>query len=135
MDIRPPQFALLGTSMEAKGAAIGVQISGSFRQWRPLAPAIDHQSGYFDEDEEILRNDTTRPKACDRHRHVAFASAELSADCWFAWRPPMTTHGTKAPDRLRSKMYASGIPHDCDLETSAGGHSWQYYKPYGAGGD
>jgi hypothetical protein len=31
-------------------------------------------------------------------------------------------------DRLRMKLYSLGIPHQCDLATSGGGHSFAYYS-------
>ena len=31
-------------------------------------------------------------------------------------------------DRLRMKLYSLGVPHECDLETSAGGHTWEYVE-------
>ena len=30
-------------------------------------------------------------------------------------------------DRLHEKLMALGVAHECDLETRAGGHTWQYY--------
>ena len=31
-------------------------------------------------------------------------------------------------DRLHEKLAALGVEHECDLETRAGGHSWQYFN-------
>lgn len=31
-------------------------------------------------------------------------------------------------DRLREKLRALGVPHECDLTTRAGGHSWDYFN-------
>ena len=31
-------------------------------------------------------------------------------------------------DRLHEKLTALGIPHECDLTTRAGGHSWDYFN-------
>jgi S-formylglutathione hydrolase FrmB len=31
-------------------------------------------------------------------------------------------------DRLRMKLYSLGVPHECDLETTGGGHSFDYYN-------
>jgi S-formylglutathione hydrolase FrmB len=31
-------------------------------------------------------------------------------------------------ERLREKLVALGVEHECDLETRAGGHSWQYFN-------
>jgi S-formylglutathione hydrolase FrmB len=29
---------------------------------------------------------------------------------------------------LHEKLGALGIPHECDLATEAGGHSWEYFN-------
>jgi S-formylglutathione hydrolase FrmB len=31
-------------------------------------------------------------------------------------------------DRQRMKLAALGIPHECDLKTSGGGHGFEYYN-------
>jgi hypothetical protein len=31
-------------------------------------------------------------------------------------------------DRLRMKLYSLGVPHECDLETTGGGHGPEYYE-------
>ena len=31
-------------------------------------------------------------------------------------------------DRLHEKLNALGVPHTMDLETQAGGHSWNYFN-------
>jgi S-formylglutathione hydrolase len=33
----------------------------------------------------------------------------------------------RGADRLHEKLNALGIPHECDLKTRAGGHSWSYF--------
>lgn len=126
---RPPQIALLGTSMGGQGA---LRFAFKFPQIFPtvvaLAPAIDHQSRYFDEDEEILPQmydspESVRQDTATLHLHPL----NYPRNCWFACDPEDYPWHESA-DRLRSKMYASGIPHDCDLETTGGGHTWEYYN-------
>ena len=34
----------------------------------------------------------------------------------------------RGADRLHEKLAALGVEHECDLETRAGGHSWQYFN-------
>ena len=31
-------------------------------------------------------------------------------------------------DRLHMKLFSLGIPHEYELETTAGGHSWEYFE-------
>ena len=34
----------------------------------------------------------------------------------------------ESADRLRMKLYSLGVPHVCDLETTGGGHGFDYYN-------
>jgi hypothetical protein len=34
----------------------------------------------------------------------------------------------ESADRLRMKLYSLGIPHERDLETTGGGHGFDYYN-------
>jgi len=44
---------------------------------------------------------------------------------WFATDP--TDHWHEGAERLRMKLASLGVLHHCDLETSRGGHSWDYF--------
>jgi S-formylglutathione hydrolase len=46
---------------------------------------------------------------------------------WFCC-DPADRRWHESADRLRSKLVALGIPHEYDLETSGGGHGFQYYN-------
>jgi S-formylglutathione hydrolase FrmB len=128
-DVRPPRIALFGTSMGGQGALrLAFKFPAFFPTVAALAPAIDHQSRYFDEDEEILPQmydspESVRQDTATLHLHPL----NYPRNCWFACDPEDYPWHESA-DRLRSKMYASGILYDCDLETSAGGHTWAYYN-------
>jgi hypothetical protein len=39
---------------------------------------------------------------------------------------PADTRWHESADRLRMKLWSLGVPFECDLETSAGGHSFEY---------
>ena len=41
---------------------------------------------------------------------------------------PADTRWWDSADRLRMKLYSLGVPHQCDLETSDGGHGFPYYN-------
>ncbi len=128
-DSRPPQFALLGTSMGGQGALrLAFKFPAVFPVVAALAPAIDHQSRYFDDDEEVLPQmydspESVRQDTATLHLHPL----NYPRNCWFAC-DPADYPWHESTDRLRSKLYASGVPHECDLETSAGGHTWAYYN-------
>src|SRR3990172_8740085 len=34
----------------------------------------------------------------------------------------------ESADRLHMKLDSLGVPHECDLDTSGGGHSFEYYS-------
>ena len=46
---------------------------------------------------------------------------------WFCC-DPLDTRWHDSVDRLRMKLFSLGVPHECDLETSAGGHTWEYVE-------
>jgi hypothetical protein len=41
---------------------------------------------------------------------------------------PTDTRWHESADRLRMKLAALGIPFEADLETSGGGHGFEYYS-------
>jgi S-formylglutathione hydrolase FrmB len=40
---------------------------------------------------------------------------------------PVDTRWHESAERLRMKLAALGIPHEVDLETTGGGHGFEYY--------
>ncbi|ADB16318.1 hypothetical protein Psta_1643 [Pirellula staleyi DSM 6068] len=124
----PPRIALLGTSMGGQGA---LRFSYKFPNIFPIAaaisPAIDYQLRYDEgdvtipqmySDPEAARQDTAllhvHPLNWPRHQFFA---------C-----DPEDTRWWDSADRLRMKLYSLGVPHTCDMETSGGGHSFEYYQ-------
>ncbi len=41
---------------------------------------------------------------------------------------PDDAHWYRGNDRLREKLSALGVEHECDLTTRAGGHTWAYFN-------
>lgn len=128
LGVVPPQIALLGTSMGGQGA---LRISYKYPQLFPvvaaISPAIDFQIGFYDDDStvptmysdpEAARQDTAtlhiHPLNYPRHQFFCCDPTDLR---WW-----------ESSDRLRMKLYSLGVPHECDLETSHGGHSFTYYN-------
>jgi len=127
-DCTPPQIALLGPSMGGQGV---LRLAYKHPQLFPVVaavfPSIDHQIR-FDEgdrqlaqmyrDAEDVRQDTAtlhiHPLNWPRHQ-------------WFCCDPTDYRWHDSA-DRLRMKLFSLGVPHECDLETSAGGHTWEYFE-------
>lgn len=124
---QPPRIALVGTSMGGQGA---LRMAFKYPQTFPIAaavaPAIDYQQVFDDyetlpamyRDEEQARQDTAllHVHPLNWARHVWFC-CDPEDERWF-----------DSSDRLRMKLASLGIPHHCDLETSAGGHGWTYYN-------
>lgn len=127
-DVHPPRIALLGTSMGGQGALrLAYKHPDKFPVVAAIAPAIDYNLHFDDpelglaalyRDAEQARQDTAtlhiHPLNWPRHQ-------------WFAADP--TDYGWfDGVDRLRMKLYSLGVPYEADLETIAGGHSWEYYE-------
>lgn len=124
---KPPQVGLLGTSMGGQGALrFSYKHPTVFPVVAALAPAIDYQLR-FDEDEalqamyedpEAVRQDTAllHIHPLNWPRHQFFACDPTDSRWW------------DSADRLRMKLWSLGVPHECDLESSGGGHSFDYYE-------
>lgn len=92
-----------------------------------LSPAIDYQIRFYDEhdtisemypDPESVRQDTAtlhvHPLNWPKHQ---FFCCDPADERWW-----------ESADRLRMKLYSLGVPHTCDLESSGGGHGFDYYN-------
>ncbi|QDU59008.1 alpha/beta hydrolase-fold protein [Aeoliella mucimassa] len=131
-DIESPRVGLLGVSMGGQGALrIAYKYSRRFPVVAAVAPAIDfhqwidsppaqgevaHALRQLYRDPEDARQDTAT-----LHVHP------------LAWPPfqyfcsdPLD-HWHEGADRLQMKLASLGIPHECDLVTSHGGHGWDYF--------
>ncbi len=127
-DCRPPRIALLGASMGGQGALrLAYIYPDKFPVVAALYPSIDFQKKIEEgnsvlsamyRDAEDARQDTAtlhiHPLNWPRHQFFCCDPADVR------WHD--------SADRLRMKLYSLGIPHECDLETTAGGHSWEYFE-------
>jgi S-formylglutathione hydrolase FrmB len=126
----PPRIALLGTSMGGQGALrFSYKFPAQFPTVAAMAPAIDYQMRYYEEGE-----DGTLAEMYDSPEAIRQETATLHVhplnwprNVWFCC-DPTDYRWHESTERLRSKLAASGIPYDCDLETEAGGHTWDYYN-------
>jgi pimeloyl-ACP methyl ester carboxylesterase len=124
----PPRVALLGTSMGGQGA---LRFSFKFPSVFPivvaLAPAIDYQLRYYEEEEGTLAQMYESPEAVRQDTATLHVHPlNWPRNVWFCC-DPTDRRWHESTERLRSKLAAIGIPHDCDLVTEAGGHTWAYY--------
>jgi len=126
-DARPPAIGLTGISMGGQGvlklayhhprefpvvAAISPAVD--FHQWHGLGLPIDEMYPT----RESARQDTAtlqlHPLNWPRHQLIV---------C-----DPTDAEWIDGVERLVSKLSSTGIPFEYDLETSHGGHSWDYFN-------
>jgi pimeloyl-ACP methyl ester carboxylesterase len=123
---RPPHVGLLGTSMGGQGALrLAYKYPDRFPVVAAIAPAVDYQLRY-DED-EILRAMYADPESVRQDTAILHIHPLNWPRHQFFCCDPTDHRWWDGADRLRMKLYSLGIPHECDLETSAGGHSFVYY--------
>ncbi|MGI9458246.1 MAG: alpha/beta hydrolase-fold protein [Aeoliella sp.] len=128
-----PRVALLGISMGGQGAlrlaykypdtfpvAAGISSAIDFHLWLGAPreqPELKAQLTPLYRDMEDARQDTAtlhiHPLNWPRHQ-------------FFCCDP--SDHWHEGADRLRMKLQSIGVPYECDLETEAGGHSWEYFS-------
>lgn len=125
--IQPPKIALLGVSMGGQGALqLAYRHAMKFPVVAAIAPAVDFHQMYgsgipLDQifpDAETARQATVvlnlHPLSWPRHQ---FFCCDPQDHEWF-----------DGAARLGMKLSSSGILHERDLETTAGGHSWDYFN-------
>jgi pimeloyl-ACP methyl ester carboxylesterase len=125
--VTSPKIGLLGTSMGGQGALrFAYKYPNRFPVVAAIAPAIDYQIRY--DDDEILQAMYTEPEAARQET----ATLHIHPLNWprhqFFCCDPEDVKWWDSADRLRMKLYSLGVPHQCDLETTAGGHSFTYYS-------
>jgi S-formylglutathione hydrolase FrmB len=126
--VTTPKIGLLGTSMGGQGALrFAYKYPDKFPVVAAISPAIDYHKRYDEGDETIpqmyrdkeqARQDTAllhiHPLNWPRHQ---FFCCDPTDERWH-----------ESADRLRMKLWSLGVPHEIDLATSGGGHSFTYYS-------
>jgi S-formylglutathione hydrolase FrmB len=126
--VEPPRIALLGTSMGGQGALrIAFKHPRQFAIAAAISPAIDYHTR-MDEGDETLPlmypdKEAARQDTATLHVHPL----NWPRNIWFCC-DPADARWHESAERLRMKLAALGIPHACDLETSGGGHGFEYYN-------
>lgn len=126
--VEPPRIALLGTSMGGQGALrISFKHPRQFPVVAAISPAIDYHHR-MDEGDETLPamyadKEAARQDTATLHVHPL----NWPRNIWFGC-DPADLRWHESAERLRMKLAALGIPHACDLETSGGGHGFDYYN-------
>jgi S-formylglutathione hydrolase len=124
--IAPPGIGLFGISMGGQGALrLAFKQARTFPVVAGIASALDCQEVYGQgtplddlyDSKEHCRQDSAILHVHPTHfpPHIFFCVDPADSD-WY-----------RGNDRLHEKLAALGIPHEMDLATEAGGHSWQYF--------
>jgi S-formylglutathione hydrolase FrmB len=125
--VQPPQIPLLGISMGGQGVLqLAFRQASNFPIVAAISPAVDFFQLYGSRipldtmfpDAEAARQATVvlnlHPLAWPRHQ---FFCCDPQDHEWF-----------DGAARLGMKLSSSGILHERDLETTGGGHSWEYFN-------
>jgi acetyl esterase/lipase len=125
--VAPPRIALLGVSMGGQGALqLAFRQASRFPVVAAISPAVDFHQLYGSgipldsmfPDAEAARQASVvlnlHPLAWPRHQFFCCDPADTD---WY-----------DGAARLGMKLSSSGILHERDLETSGGGHSWDYFN-------
>jgi S-formylglutathione hydrolase FrmB len=124
---RPPGLALLGVSMGGQGALrMAYKHPNVFPTVAAISPAIDFQKRIeegVDPGLELMYRDVedARQDTATLHIHPLNWPRNQFFCC-----DPADERWHESADRLRMKLWSLGIPFECDLETIAGGHSFEY---------
>jgi pimeloyl-ACP methyl ester carboxylesterase len=126
---RPPRIALLGTSMGGQGALrLAYKHPNVFPVVAAISPAVDYQWKMEQEGDETLEQmyddpEQARQDTATLHIHPL----NWPRHQWFTC-DPADYRWHESADKLRMKLYSLGVPYEADLETTGGGHSWEYYE-------
>jgi S-formylglutathione hydrolase len=124
--IAPRGIGLLGISMGGQGALrLAFKYPDKFPVVAAIAPSIEYHEWYGQGtslDEMYDSKEQCRQDTAPMHIHPSRFPPRIfycidPADHWF-----------RGCDRLHEKLSALGVPHELDLTTCAGGHSWDYFN-------
>ncbi len=125
--IEPPGIALLGVSMGGQGA---LQLSYRYAAQFPVVAAISPAVDFYQLSGQGLPLDEMFQDAEDARQATVVLNLHPLAwprKQWYCC-DPSDTDWFDGCARLGMKLSSSGILHERDLETSAGGHTWEYFN-------
>jgi S-formylglutathione hydrolase len=124
---QPPRIALVGTNMGGQGAlAQAYKYPHVFPIVAAISPAIDMHLAYEQGDQALRKLYRTSEDARQDTAILHVHPLNWPRHQWFSCDPLDETWFDSA-DRLHMKLSSIGIPHECDLETTGGGHGFEYY--------
>lgn len=124
----PPQIALFGTSMGGQGALrFSFKHPDLFPIVAAISPAIDFHNGWDDGD-EVLPTMFRDKEDARQETAILYAGPFNRIRNLFFCCDPEDERWYESADRLTMKLSSMGIPYECDMETSDGGHGPKYYR-------
>lgn len=122
-----PRLALLGISMGGQGALrMAYKFPNVFPTVAAISPAIDYQKRIIegvDPGLELMYRDAEEARQDTALLHIHPLNWPRNQ---FFCCDPADVRWHDSADRLRMKLWSLGVPFECDLETTGGGHSFQY---------
>jgi S-formylglutathione hydrolase FrmB len=125
--IAPRGIGLTGVSMGGQGALrLAFKRPDLFPVVAAISPAIEYHEWYGQGtpiDEMYDSKEQCRQDTAPMHIHPSKYPPHI-----FYCIDPTDVAWYRGNDRLHEKLSALGIPHQLDLTTQAGGHSWDYFN-------
>jgi S-formylglutathione hydrolase len=125
--IVPPRIGLLGISMGGQGALrLEFKHPDLFQAVAGISSALDYHELYGEGetvDELYDSKEQCRQDTALMHVPPFGYPAHI-----FFCIDPTDTRWYRGNDRLHEKLNALGIPHEADITTKAGGHTWDYFN-------
>jgi S-formylglutathione hydrolase len=125
--LAPPAIGLLGFSMGGQGALrLAFKHPETFPAVAAISSAIEYYELYgrsLSVDEMYDSKEQCRQDSVPMHVHPSRFPPHV-----FFCIDPADRDWHRGNDRLHEKLNALGVPHTTELETQAGGHSWNYFN-------
>lgn len=127
LHVSPPRVALFGISMGGQGALnLAYRHALQFPIVAAIGSAIDFNKAYgqgFPLDRIFESAEEARQESPLLHLHPLNWPKYQFFAC-----DPLDKTWYEGNEILASKLSSSGVPFECDLKTSHGGHNWTYFN-------
>jgi len=126
----PPKIGLFGTSMGGQGALrFAYRYPDRFPVVAAISPAIDfYRRLERPEEGDPLLEMYPDPEAARQETAILHVHPLNWPRHQFFCCDPTDYDWFDSSDRLRMKLSSLGVPFECDLETTGGGHGFPYYN-------
>lgn len=127
-ETQPPRIGLWGTSMGGQGALrIAYKHPRTFPVVAAISPALDFHL-LVREGDEMLSQMYSDPEEARQETAILYIHPLNPPRHQFFCCDPTDIRWWDSADRLRMKLFSLGVPYECDMETTAGGHGFEYYE-------